>query len=444
MPELVQTRTTAEILGDSPARDLLQDIFADLHPGFLDESRTVESIFTPQSANEFLKQLTDLQNLFTVDDTYEATVQKLQAQINAAEAMRDQLLAQLFTQLRPLERSYKQVQLFFENSKVMDGKVRKPVELYVLNADAKAMKDVFSMNVAAVENFCRKRNDNFNFRDDICNLIVPGQIPQTVREKFEDVANMWGMLLLTDVDDEKNFKNLERNFLPGGKYEFMKRPEDRAAADVVCAGYLQMRAAHWFEKTVDGGDDLWAPPSLIFAGAIARADDGQGIAQGPVGSRFGQISGVDKVRFEPLIGEMEHLSMERQLVPIIRDADNHLCFFGCRTQADDPNGVLKFFTSYRILRYLERCCRHYLLQVAGQVLTRDFMDQSIESPLKRLLDEQVEQGTILGYDLFVDKDSNKRMQGICDISINVMPTGPAETFVLKIDTPEFSKGEKKE
>ena len=133
--------------------------------------------------------------------------------------------------------------------------------------------------------------------------------------------------------------------------------------------------------------------------------------------------------------------MERQLIPIIRDADNHLCFYGCRTQADDPYGVLKFFTSYRILRYLERCCRHYLLQVAGQVLTRDFMDQQIETPLKRLLDEQVEQGTILGYDLFVDKDSNKRMQGICDITLNVMPTGPAETFVLKIDVPEFSRQE---
>jgi hypothetical protein len=31
------------------------------------------------------------------------------------------------------------------------------------------------------------------------------------------------------------------------------------------------------------------------------------------------------------------------------------------------------------------------------------------------------------------------MQGICDITLTVMPTGPAETFVLKIDVPEFSK-----
>ncbi|GIU77230.1 MAG: hypothetical protein KatS3mg005_0468 [Bryobacteraceae bacterium] len=444
MAELVETRTTAEILGESAAKELLQEIFSDLHPGFMDESRTISSIFTPQSAADFLKQLMDLENLLSVEDSYEQTVKKIQQQIDKAEAIRDELLEKLFAQIRPIERSYRQIQLFFENSKVMDGKVRKPVELYVLNADAKAMKDVFSMNIAAVENFVRKRNDNFNFRDDICNLVVPGMIPQPVREKFEDIANMWGMLLITDVDDEKSFKNLERNFLPGGKYEFMKRPEDRAAADVVCSGYLMARPKHWFEKTVDGGDDLYVPPSLVFAGAVARADDGQGMAQGPIGSRFGQIVGVEKVRFEPLIGEMEHLSMERQLIPIIRDADNHLCFFGCRTQAEDPNGVLKFFTSYRILRYLERCCRHYLLQVAGQVLTRDFMEESIEKPLKRLLDEQVEQGTILGYDLFVDKDSNKRMQGICDISLNVMPTGPAETFVLKIDTPEFAKGEQKQ
>jgi hypothetical protein len=432
-----KSSTTAEILGGSSARELLQDIFADLHPGFIDESRDITSIFTPQSAGEFLAQLTNFEKLLSDADSYDATVKKMQAQIDQAEGVRDQLLAQIFEKIRPIERSYRQLMLFFENSKVPDGKVRKPVEIYLLNSDPKAMKDVFSMSLAAVENFVRKRNDNFNFRDDICNLVIPGFIPQGVREKFEDIANTWGMLLINDLDDEKSFKNVERNFLPGGKYEFLKRPEDRAAADVVTMGYLQLRPAYWFEKGVEGGDDLYGPPSLIFAGAIARADDAQGIAQGPVGSRFGQVAGSEKCRVEPLIGEMEHLSMERQLVPIIRDADNHLCFFGCRTQADDPYGVLKFFTSYRILRYLERCCRHYLLQVAGQVLTRDFMDEQIEKPLRRLLDEQVAQGTILGYDLSVDKDSNKRMQGICDITLSVMPTGPAETFVLKIDVPEF-------
>jgi Type VI secretion system, TssC, VipB len=433
-----RSRTAEDIIGDSPAHDLLQDIFADLHPALTDEKRELASIFTPQSAKEFLSQLTNFDQVLSETDSYDETVKKLQVQIDKAEAARDQLLSQLFEEIRPIEQSYRQLQIFFENSKVMDGKVRKPVEVFVLNADPKAMQDIFSMSVAAVENFVRSRNDNFNFRDDICNLVIPGFYPQSIREKFEKIANQWGMLLIGDLDDEKSFKNVERNFLPGGKYEFLKRPDEEAAADVCLMGYLQLRAPYWFE---DGSakDGLYGPPSVAFAGAVARADDAQGMAQGPVGSRFGRVNGIEKARIEPLIGEMEHLSMERQLIPVIRDADNHLCFFGCRTQADDPYGVLKFFTSYRILRYLERCCRHYLLQVAGQVLTRDFMDESIEGPLKRLLDEQVEQGTILGYDLFVDKDSNKRMQGICDITLNVMPTGPAETFVLKIDVPEFSK-----
>lgn len=435
------TRTTDEILGKSPARELLQDIFADLHPGLTNEKREIASIFSAQSAREFLTQLTNFESLISANDTYDQTVSKLQKQIDSAEAVRDDLLRQVYDQIRPLESSYRQLQLFFENSKVGDGKVRKPVELFILNADPKAMQDVFSMSIAALENFVVQRNDNFNFRDDICNLVVPGYYPQAIREKFEQLANAWGMLLIGDLDDEKSFKNVERNFLPGGKYEFLKRPEDQAASDVCLMGYLQVRPAHWFEKKDEDSDGLYAPPSMVFAGAVARADDAQGLAQGPVGSRFGRVNGASKARIEPLIGQMEHLSMERQLIPIIRDADNHLCFYGCRTQADDPYGVLKFFTSYRILRYLERCCRHYLLQVAGQVLTRDFMDQQIELPLKRLLDEQVDQGTILGYDLFVDKDSNKRMQGICDITLNVMPTGPAETFVLKIDVPEFSRQE---
>ena len=434
-----KNHTTNDLLGKSPARDLLEEIFADLHPGLIDEGRAIASIFTRESAADFLTRLANFEQLLYVDDSYEETVNKLQLQINEAEAVRDELLQLICDEIRPLEQSYRELALYFLNSKVPDGKVRKPVELYLLNADPQAMKDAFSMSLAAVENFVRRRNDNFNFRDDICNLVIPGHIPQTVRERFEEVANTWGMLLISDLDDEKSFRNVERNFQSGGKYEFMKRPEDRAAADVSLMGYLQLRQAYWFEKDAENSDGLYGPPSMAFAGALARADDSQGMAQGPVGSRFGQVIGSDKCRVEPLIGEMEHLSMERQLIPIIRDADNHLCFFGCRTQADDPHGVLKFFTSYRILRYLERCCRHYLLQVAGQVLTREFMEQQIEMPLKRLLDEQMEQGTILSYELFVDKDSNKRMQGICDITLSVMPTGPAETFVLKIDVPEFSK-----
>ena len=89
------------------------------------------------------------------------------------------------------------------------------------------------------------------------------------------------------------------------------------------------------------------------------------------------------------------------------------------------------------MAYLERVISFRLREIAGQILTRDFMDEEVEKPLMRMLEEQKNKGTILHYDLFVDKDANKRMQGVCDIFLEVMPTGPAEVFRVKIDVPEF-------
>src|SRR5947209_4457257 len=93
---VTKSRSTSEILGESTARELLQDIFADLHPGLIDETRDIASIFTPQSAKEFLSQLLDLTAMLSTDDTYETTLQKMQGQIDKAEVVRDNLLEQIF------------------------------------------------------------------------------------------------------------------------------------------------------------------------------------------------------------------------------------------------------------------------------------------------------------------------------------------------------------
>jgi hypothetical protein len=210
---------------------------------------------------------------------------------------------------------------------------------------------------------------------------------------------------------------------------------------VVLAGYVKLRDRHWFEQPENGDADadLYAPASMLFAGALARTDrtTGGGIAQGPVGMIFGKLRGVERARIEPRISQMEHLSMERQIVTIIRNEDNDLCFVGSRSQAEDPNGVLKFFSSYRVLRYLERRMAVYLRRVAEQRLTRDLVKDQVRNPIEDFLEGEKKKGTIYSYDLNIDMDESKFAQGVLDISLEVLPVGPAETFLLKIDTPEF-------
>jgi hypothetical protein len=436
-------RSAQDIIGQRTAGKAIEEIFNVIHPA---PPRTdLAEIFTPETAQQFLDRVARFSSLLSENDSYEQALTRLDAAIKQAEQVRDQVLEEIYRQVRPIERSYRLIHLFFENAEVRDNVQRPPVEFYVFNADTAAIKsDTDSTTIEALDEFVQSRNDTFNFRQFICNLVIPGYVPDNVRKRVEDIASAWGMLLIGDLRDEPSFRRLSDQFrTDGGAYEFLKRPEDKAASDVVLAGYVKLRDRHWFEQPDQGADDadLYAPASMLFAGAMARTDrtPGGGIAQGPVGMIFGKLRGAERARIEPRISQMEHLSMERQIVTIIRNEDNDLCFVGSRNQAEDPNGVLKFFTSYRVLRYLERRIAVYLRRVAEQRLTRDLVKREVEDPIAKFLEEERrDRGTIHAFNLDVDKDHDKLMQGILDISLEVMPVGPAETFLLKIDTPEFA------
>jgi hypothetical protein len=447
MSEPVAVKSAQDIIGTRSAAKAIEEIFNVIHPA--PPKTALTDIFTAETAGQFLDRVANFSALLSETDSYAQALKKLDDAIARAEATRDQVLAQLYEKIRPLERSYRQLHLFFENADVRDGAQRPPVEFYIFNADSKAItKDADSSTIVALDEFIQSRNDSFNFRQFICNLVVPGYVPDNVRKRLEDIANQWGMLLIGDLKDEKNFRTLSDQFrTDGGAYEFLKRPEDKAAADVVVAGFVKLREKHWFEQP--DGDiedaDLYAPASMLFAGSLARTDrtTGGGIAQGPVGMIFGKIRGIEKSRVEPRISQMEHLSMERQIVTIIRNEDNDLCFVGSRSQAEDPKGVLKFFTSYRVLRYLERRIAVYLRRVAEQRLTRDLVKEQVRNPIEDFLEDEKKKGTIYNYSLDIDMDEDKFAQGVLDIGLEVLPVGPAETFNLKIDTPKFA-GPKKE
>ena len=439
----VATRTTQDIIGKRTAGKAIEEIFNVIHPA--PPKTALRDIFTPETAQQFLERVGNFSRLLSETDSHADALKKLDAEIAKLEAVRDQVLAELYEKIRPVERSYRQLNLFFENCDVRDAVQRPPVEFFIFNADTAAItSDVDSPTIVAIDEFVQSRNDTFNFRQFICNFVLPGYVPDNVRKRMEDIADKWGMLLIGDLKDEKNFRALSDQFrTDGGAYEFLKRPENKAAADVVIAGYVKLRDRHWFERADGASDDpdLYAPASMLFAGSLARTDrmTGGGIAQGPVGMIFGKIRGIEKARIEPRISQMEQLSMEKQVVSIIRNEDNDLCFVGSRSQAEDPKGILKFFTSYRVLRYLERRIAVYLRRVAEQRLTRELVIEQVRNPIEEMLEDEKKKGTIYNFDLEIDMDESKFAQGVLDMNLEVLPMGPAETFQLKIDTPNFSK-----
>lgn len=395
----------------------------------------------------FLDRLAGFPALLSRSDGPAQALNELDAAIANMDRLRDDVLKAIYKQIRPLERSYKQIQLFFENCEVRDNVPRPPVGLFIFNADSKSITSGReSTTIVALDEFVRRRNDGFTFRQAICNLVVPGYIPDVVRKRFEEIANRWGMLFIGDLKDERSFRMLSDELrAENGAYEFLKWPEDTAASVVVIAGYLKLRENHWFEEPDEESEDpdLYSPASMLFAGSLARADrtSGGGIAQGPVGMIFGKIRGIEKSRIEPRISQIEQLAMERQVVSIIRNEDDDLCFVGSSSRTEDPSHLLRFFTSYRVLRYLERRIAIYLRRVAHQPLTGDLVKSQVREPIEDFLCSEKQKGTIYDFNLDIDTASDNFARGVLSMELEVLPVGPAETFKLKIDTPEFTREE---
>ena len=443
----VLTASKADIIGQrtAGAGKAIQEILGVIHPAPVETS--LSEIFTPESASQFLSRVADFSALLSPEDSYADALKRIDAEIAKLEVIRDEVLAKLYELIRPIEKSYRLLNVYFDNVEVRDGKARPPVEFYIFNADTRAIKNAIdSSTILAVDEFVKSHNDQFNFRQFISNLVVPGYVPDIVRKRLEDISSQWGMLLIGDLKDEPNYRALSDQFrTDGGAYEFLKRSEDKAASDVVLAGYVKLRDRHWFEQPEGNNSDadLYGPASLVFAGCLARTDrtTGGGIAQGPVGMVFGKVRGVEKARIEPRISQMEHLVMERQVVTIIRNADNDLCFTGSRSQALDPNGVLKFFTSYRVLRYIERRIATYLQEVAEQRLTRQLVMEKVRDPIEEMLEKEKKNGTIHDFVFNWDPDPDKLAQGVLDMTLEVLPVGPAETFELTIEVPRKKKAQ---
>src|SRR5262245_60582052 len=106
----VKTATVAELFADAeaPVRKVLDEIFVAIHPRLGEQKTAIETIFTPETASEFLSRLTDFESLLSDADSYDETLKKFQRQIDQAEGVRDEVMAKLFEEIRPLESSYRQ------------------------------------------------------------------------------------------------------------------------------------------------------------------------------------------------------------------------------------------------------------------------------------------------------------------------------------------------
>ena len=115
----VLTSTKADIIGKRAAGKAIEEIFSVIHPAPV--RAPLAEIFTRESAGQFLSRVSNFAKLLTAEDSYAQAVVKLDAEIKKLESLRDEVLAALYEKLRPIERSYRLLNVYFENVDPRDG-----------------------------------------------------------------------------------------------------------------------------------------------------------------------------------------------------------------------------------------------------------------------------------------------------------------------------------
>lgn len=351
-------------------------------------------------------------------------------------ALSNDALEAVFRLLRPVERSYRLVQLFFAHADAGRKSGISTCDLIVLNGDTQAITDSpGSPTLQALATLLKSRNDSDQFRDSIGCVVVPGYLSGGARNRIETMLREWNTLFLTDLADEPNFRRL-KDALPG-KYDFLSQPTAAESNTLFFANWIKLRDAHAFELDDSGaspGAGLFGPASLPVAGLVLQTDRavGAGTTDVPRALKFGELRGTDKARIEPRPGQLGDLITARELVVVVRNENNELWAVGVGAETANPLGLVRYFTPFRILRLLQREIERLLQRLAGKQLTAEFVAANVQAPINAMLGDAMRSGIVTKYDARAGVDEARLAAGQLDVTIEVQPAGTSDVYSISV------------
>lgn len=332
-------------------------------------------------------------------------------------------LAKAVEESKELERSYRNVALFFKNSE--SDKVK---NVSFINCELDQMKDLDNTRfIDAVNEELKKNFDRLDLRNNYSIMVMPGYLGSNkVVEKWAKIAHEHKVMMVTDFehldapDDVMEMFELA-NLTAGDKFK---------SNVMMTCNWLVGRG-----KFAELGeeDDLFVPPSGALAGKVYKTL----MSQVTAGKKFGSMNEVDGVKFP--LKKSEIASLEKMgLVPMVNEYGKVMAF-SAKTLFNGDNLGLQTYSVVRVFDYVTKVMMDFLNRRAFENFNantrKDLMSQivkfldSITGP-----DKLIEDFTIRRFEQDpVQKDK-------IHLDIHMKPYFPAKNFMIKMEGQKGDDG----
>jgi Type VI secretion system, TssC, VipB len=335
----------------------------------------------------------------------------------------EQNLAKAIEESKDLERSYRNVNLFFKNSE--SDKLK---NVSFINCELDQIKDLDNTRFYdAINEELKDNYDSLDLRDNYSIMVLPGYMGSNkVVEKWAKLAHENKVMLITDFEhlDEPDdvmemFENA--NLTSGDKFK---------SNVMMTCNWLVGRGKI---DQLGEEEDLFVPASGALAGKVYKTL----MSQVTAGKKFGSMNEVDGVKFDLKKSEIANLE-KMGLVPMVKEYGKVMAF-SAKTLFNGDNLGLQTYSVVRVFDYVTKVMMDFLNRRAFENFNantrKDLMNQivkfldSITGP-----DKLIEDFTIRRFEQDpVQKDK-------IHLDIHMKPYFPAKNFMIKMEGQKGDDG----
>lgn len=356
-------------------------------------------------------------------DDLSALIDECENKVTTCERILETNLSKAVEETKELERSYRNVALFFNNTE--SDKLK---NVSFINCELDQLKDLDNSRfIDAVAAELKQNFDRLDLRNNYSIMVIPGYLGSNkVVEKWSKIAHENKVMLVTDFehldapDDVMEMFDLA-NLTSGDKFK---------SNVMMTCNWLVGRGKH---QDLREEEDLYVPPSGALAGKVYKTL----MSQVTAGKKFGSMNEVDGVKFELKKSEIANLE-KMGLVPMVNEYAKVMAF-SAKTLFNGDNLGLQTYSVVRVFDYVTKVIMDFLNRRAFENFNantrKDLMSQivkfldSITGP-----DKLIEDFTIRRFEQDpVQKDK-------IHLDIHMKPYFPAKNFMIKMEGQKGDDG----
>ncbi len=347
---------------------------------------------------------------------------KTTEKINQVAKLRKKNLAIIIDKTRPLEKSYRELDMFYKNAGPSNLK-----NVTILNVDRELVKD---SDDESITNKVKEILADPHLRidqDKVYSLmVIPDFLGEKLIQTYATIADDNKVLFLTDYKDLPSVESMVkyRNSPDGEK---IGGPQKYWSHAVVFGNWIRMREKY---PDLPEKDGVYGSVAMAIAGKLYATK----ISQPAAGVQFGEVKNSSGIRFRP--NQLEVGILSKVGINPMADFYQQDSPWEATSLFNGANLELKHYAVVRTIDWIDKSLKHFLGKYTFELLDRDKANV-VHKRLVKFLDDLAE-NKVIEKGQVTNFARNRDQPDRFDIDFKITPLWATRTFVYKIGVSKDS------